>query len=326
MIVNRLFREPPMRDPIGDFLRQRPFMVLDGALATELERHGADINDPLWSAKCLIERPELIRAVHLDYFRAGADVATTATYQASFEGFARRGIESRRAAELMREAVALAASARDEFWGLEANRSGRLRPLIAASVGPYGAMLADGSEYRGGYAAGNAALADFHRPRLEVLAESGADLLACETIPCLREALVLAQLLGDFPEISAWISFSCKDGRHSCEGDEIGDCVAQLQEHPQVVAVGVNCTPPQYISALLGEMRERTQKPLLVYPNSGECYEPASRQWRGSAVAMQFGQQAREWHAEGARMIGGCCRSGPADIRSVRQCLHPEPA
>src|SRR5260370_38282685 len=167
-----------MRDPIDSFLAQRPLMILDGALATELERRGADLKDPLWSAKCLIEQPDLIRAVHLDYFHAGADVATTATYQATFEGFARRGIEGARAAQLMRDAVALAVAARDEFWAVEANRAGRLRPLVPASIGPDGALLADGSEYRGHYALDDAALAEFHRPRLRVLAGARAPLLA----------------------------------------------------------------------------------------------------------------------------------------------------
>ena len=164
----------------------------------------------------MIERPDLIRDVHLDYFRAGADVATTATYQASFEGFARRGIETSAGARLMRDAVALGVAARDEFWAIEANRTGRLRPLVAASIGPYGAMLADGSEYRGHYTLDDMALADFHRPRLRVLAGAGADLLAFETIPSSREARVLAGLLREFPDLCAWLSFSCKDGERNC--------------------------------------------------------------------------------------------------------------
>jgi homocysteine S-methyltransferase len=298
-------------------------MVLDGALATELESRGADLRDSLWSARCLIERPELIREVHLDYFRAGADVATTATYQATFEGFARRGIERRAAAQHMREAVALAIGARDEFWAAAENRAGRLRPLVAASIGPYGAMLADGSEYRGDYALDDNALADFHRPRLRVLADAGADLLACETIPCLREARVLAGLLRELPDTPAWISFSCKDGRHNCEGENMGACAAELHGHPQIVAVGVNCTAPQYITPLLRTMREATDKPLVIYPNSGESYDAAAKQWSGGPGAIQIGQQARDWYAEGARLIGGCCRSSPRDIRAVKQCAHP---
>lgn len=306
-----------MFSPIAEFLGRRPLLVLDGALATELERRGADLLDPLWSAKYLLEQPQMIRAVHLDYFRAGADVATTATYQATFEGFARRGVAHDEAAQLMRDAVALAAAARDEFWSAPESRADRLRPLIAASVGPYGAMLGDGAEYRGHYAVSDQALAAFHRPRLEVLARSGADLLACETLPCLREALVLARLLADFPSITAWISFSCRDGAHNCEGDEIERCAAALQECSQVAAVGVNCTAPEYVADLLRHMRERTDKPLLAYPNSGERYEALTKRWTGSQNATPFADRARLWYQAGARLIGGCCRTTPEDIRAI---------
>ena len=295
-------------------------MILDGALATELERRGADLSDALWSAKCLIERPDLIREVHLDYFRAGADVATSATYQATFEGFAQRGIDRESAATLMSNAVALAIDARDEFWADEPGRSWRLRPLVAASVGPYGAMLANGSEYRGHYALDDFALAEFHRSRLRILAGSGADLLACETIPSLREARILAGLLPEFPALCAWISFSCRDGGHTCEGDDIGDCAAELHRHSQVAAIGVNCTPPQYITALLRRMSARTDKPLVAYPNSGERYDATAKHWSGEPGAQRLGSLARLWHAQGARLIGGCCRTGPDDIRGLKEC------
>jgi homocysteine S-methyltransferase len=312
-----------MYDPIDNFLGRSPLMILDGALATELECRGADLKDPLWSAKCVIERPDLIRDVHLDYFRAGADVATAATYQATFEGFARRGFGPTAAGQLMRDAVSLALAAREEFWASESNRAGRLRPLVAASVGPYGAMLADGSEYRGRYTVDDAALADFHRPRLRVLADAGADLLACETIPSLREAKVLAGLLREFPNTCAWLSFSCKDGGHNCEGEDIGACVAELQDFPQIAAVGVNCTAPQYVTPLLRRMQVRTTKPLVVYPNSGEVFEPSSKHWSGTA-ATSLGPEARRWQSAGARLIGGCCRTTPSDIGSVKLCTHSE--
>jgi homocysteine S-methyltransferase len=312
-----------MYDPVRNFLAQRPLLVIDGALATELERRGTDLNDELWSAKCLDEQPGLIRAVHLDYFRAGADVATTATYQATFQGFERRGIGPLRAAQLMRDAVALATAARDAMCVTAHKNADQPRPLVAASIGPYGAMLADGSEYRGHYGLDDTALADFHRPRLRVLADAGADLLACETIPSLREAKVLAGLLQEFPAACAWLSFSCQDGQHNCEGEDIAACVAALRDYPQIVAVGVNCTPPQYITSLLRQMRDATDKPLLVYPNSGECYDASSKRWSGDAGAIEFGEQAREWYTEGARLIGGCCRTGPEDIRSVKRCVHP---
>jgi homocysteine S-methyltransferase len=231
-----------LADPLAALLAQRPLVILDGALATELERRGADLNDALWSAKLLIEQPELIRQVHLDYFEAGADVATTASYQATFEAFARRGLDAQAAGDLMRRSVALAAEAREVFWSQPEKRAGRMRPLVAASVGPYGAMLADGSEYRGHYGLSQQELMDFHRPRMKVLVEAGADLLACETIPCLVEATALASLLPEFPGITAWISFSCRDGELNSEGERLADCVAALDGFEQVAAVGVNCT------------------------------------------------------------------------------------
>ena len=307
-----------MHSPIGPFVAEGRLLVLDGALATELERRGADLNDPLWSAKCLLESPHLIRAVHLDYFEAGADLATTATYQATFEAFARRGIDRTSAARLMREAVALAIAAREEFWADRRHHAGRLRPLIAASVGPYGAMLADGSEYRGHYGVSERALAEFHRPRLDVLIESGADLLACETIPCLREAIVLARLLEDYPSITAWVSFSCRDGAHNCEGEDIAECAAALADHPQIAAVGVNCTAPDYLEDLLTRMRGRTRQPLVAYPNSGERYDAATKRWTHSPSELPFAERAHPWARAGARLIGGCCRTTPADIRALR--------
>ncbi|MEA3151552.1 MAG: homocysteine S-methyltransferase [Gammaproteobacteria bacterium] len=306
-----------MQYPIDAFLTERPLIILDGALATELERRGADLADPLWSAKCLIEQPELIRAVHLDYFRAGADVATTATYQATFEGFERRGMKRDAATQAMLDAVGLAVAARDEFWSIPANRLGRRRPLIAASIGPYGAMLADGSEYRGHYALSDHALREFHRLRLRVLAESGADLLACETVPCLREALALAQLLEEFPAMSAWISFSCQDGARNCEGEAVAACAAALRDRPQIAAIGVNCTPPRYVGELLEAMGSETDKPLLAYPNSGEHYDAASKTWDGDVPAQSFAAQSHAWYQAGARLLGGCCRTTPQDIEAI---------
>jgi homocysteine S-methyltransferase len=309
-----------MLNPIEQFLANDRVMVLDGALATELERRGANLNDPLWSAKLLMEQPELIRAVHADYFLAGADVATTASYQATFEAFARRGLSRAEAADLMRLSVTLACEARDAFWAEPANRVGRIRPLVAASVGPYGAMLADGSEYRGHYGLDRAALAAFHRERLDVLAQSGADLLACETIPCLDEALALADVLADLGSMTAWISFSCKDGEHNAQGERLADCVAALEAYPQVIAIGVNCTAPEFVTSLVAQAQAHTSKPVLVYPNSGEHYDASSKVWTGvGGQATDYAAQAMRWHAQGARLIGGCCRTGPDHIRAVRK-------
>ncbi|MCB1825649.1 MAG: homocysteine S-methyltransferase [Candidatus Competibacteraceae bacterium] len=304
-------------NPIALILRDYPLIVLDGALATELERRGCDLRDPLWSAKVLLEAPELIRQVHLDYLLAGADGVITASYQASVEGFTRRGLAPSAALALIQRSVSLAREARDTFWADPTHRVGRPYPFVAASVGPYGAVLADGSEYRGDYGLDEAALIEFHRPRLAALLAAEPDILACETLPCLLEAQALVWLLAEFPEVSTWISFSARDGAHTCHGERLTDCAAALDACPQVVAIGVNCTAPRYIPALIDAIRAATNKPIVVYPNSGEVYDTTHHCWQGIGTVAAFAEQAREWAARGARMIGGCCRTGPAHIRAL---------
>lgn len=313
-----------MPNPISTILENQPIVVLDGALATELERRGADLRDPLWSAKVLMESPQLICDVHADYYAAGADCATTASYQATFEGFARRGLSAEAAADLMRLSVQLAVEARDDFWKNPANHVGRVRPFVAASVGPYGAFLADGSEYRGDYGLTLDQLMDFHRPRMAVLAASGADLLACETIPCLIEAQALVRLLDEFPTVSAWISFSAGDGSHTNFGEPIAECAALLGTHPQVAAIGINCTAPRYIPDLIRAAHAATDKPILVYPNSGETYDPHTKSWSGEDTCTAFANDARIWYEAGARVIGGCCRTTPEHIRELASGLRGE--
>ena len=225
-------------NPIAAILDVQPALVIDGALATELERRGCSLKDDLWSARILLEQPEKIRQVHFDYFKAGADCAITASYQATIPGFARRGMGKEEAVALIQKSVQLARAARDEFWADESNRAGRCRPLVAASIGPYGAYLANGGEYVGSYGLSEKALMDFHRPRMQALVEAGADLLACETIPSMIEAQALSRLLREFPDITAWISFSARDGEHISEGQSFGDCVRLLEDNPQITAVG----------------------------------------------------------------------------------------
>lgn len=304
------------------FVAHGGVVMLDGALATELERRGANLNDALWSARVLLEDPGLIRQVHSDYLAAGADVITTASYQATFEGFAQRGLSGERAAALMRLSVQLALEARDEFWAEPNNRVGRERPLVAASVGPYGAYLADGSEYRGDYGLSAAELMDFHRPRLSVLAASGADLLACETIPCRVEGEALVALLEEFSTMPAWLSFSCRSGGEVSDGSSFAACAALANRSDQVVAVGVNCTAPRYVEELLHTARMVTDKLLLCYPNSGEAWDPLSNCWIGSTGVTDFHAPAQRWYAAGARLIGGCCRTTPEDIRDMRAALQ----
>lgn len=312
----------PPHSLLSPFLADDRVMVLDGALATELERRGAQLQgDPLWSARLLVEDPALIRQVHIDYFMAGADVATSASYQASFQGFARRGMDAHAATDLMHLSVVLAQSARDDFWADSANRVGRERPLVAASVGSYGAFLADGSEYRGDYGLSVEALMDWHRPRMAALVAAGPDLLACETIPSLAEGQALVNLLAEFAPMPAWLAFSCGDAAHVCHGEPFRLCAALAEESEQVVAVGLNCTPPSYVESLLRSAAGATAKPLLVYPNSGESWDGANHCWLPGTGVIQFGGPAQLWRAAGARLIGGCCRTGPADIRAMAHAL-----
>lgn len=307
---------------IETVLNNQRIAIIDGAMATELEARGCDLNDALWSARVLLEQPELIRAVHLDYFNAGADFAITASYQATLEGFAKRGLTREQSLSLIKKSVHLAQEARNEFWSKEENRPGRVRPLIAGSVGPYGAYLADGSEYRGDYKLTEDELIRFHRPRVEALIASGADLLACETIPCLIEAQALIHLLTEFPQTSAWFCFSAKDGEHISNGEKIADIAAYLDKQPQAVAIGINCTSPLHIPSLIREIKQNTNKPIIVYPNSGEVYDPATNTWHGETSCDSFGLQSRDWFEAGATLIGGCCRTTPGHIREVSQWAH----
>ena len=303
--------------PIASILNHHAALVIDGALATELERRGYDLKDNLWSAKILLEQPEAIKQLHYDYFTSGADCAITASYQATIEGLVKRGLNEEEAVALIQKSVKLAIEARDEFWADESNHVGRSKPFIAASVGPYGAFLADGSEYRGNYGLKEKELMEFHRPRVKALIEAGADILACETIPCLTEAQALTKLLKEFPNTTAWFSFSARDEKHISEGQIFADCVKELEDNAQIAAIGVNCTSPKYIPSLIREAKQATNKPILVYPNSGESYDAAKKDWNGAPVFESFGEHAREWYAAGARLIGGCCRTTPDDIRII---------
>lgn len=302
-------------DTVARNLERYPLLVLDGAFGTELARRGFDTNDELWSAKAFFEKPELVEAVHRDYYEAGADVSTSASYQATVEGFEKKGFTREQAKELIVRSVRLVQQARDAFWQQTEKRAGRPQPLAAASVGPYGAYLADGSEYRGDYKASRAELADFHAERLAILVTAKPDILACETLPLLDEARAILEDLHRYPDMGAWISFSCKDEAHTCGGDAIADCARLLDKERQVTAIGVNCTAPQYVADLIRNIRAHTTKPVVVYPNTGETYDAVTKTWHGSPTPYR--DFVRQWYEAGARLIGGCCRTTPDDIRGI---------
>jgi len=314
--------EKLMHDPFQPLLDRWGAVILDGALATELERRGADLQDALWSARLLLDAPEWIRSVHQDYLRAGADVLITASYQASYAGFARRGLAVAAVEDLFRLSVALAQDACHSFWADSTHRAGRMRPLVAASIGPYGAYLADGSEYRGDYGISVAELMAWHRPRMAVLAAAGADLFALETIPCLAEVEALAALLAEFPHMPAWLACSCRDGAALSSGEPLVAAARIAARTRQIVAMGINCTAPCQVESLLAAARRGTAKTLLCYPNRGETWDAAARCWVEGSGTADFAELARRWYTAGARLIGGCCRTTPGDIAAIAQVLR----
>ena len=290
-------------------------LVLDGGLSNQLGAAGHDLSDELWSARLLADRPEAIAEAHLAYYEAGADVAITASYQATFEGFAKRGIKHDRAAQLMAESVELAIDA-----AVDAGGRGIERPLyVAASVGPYGAMLADGSEYRGRYGLSVAELEAFHRPRLEVLDFVGPDALAFETIPDADEAEALLRAVRGL-RTPAWLSYSIA-GDRTRAGQPLEEAFALAADADEIIAVGVNCCAPEDVEGAVEIAARVTGKPVVVYPNSGETWDANTRAWTGRSTFTA--EQVEGWQASGARLIGGCCRVGPEAITSIARTLEP---
>ncbi|KAF2428892.1 homocysteine S-methyltransferase [Tothia fuscella] len=307
-----------MAQAITNVLSEKGYLIIDGALATELEARGCNLNSSLWSAEILINQPELIYQVHLDYFQAGADIAITSSYQASTAGLEKHGLTTSKAVELIHKSVELAKNARETILQQDPERI----CFIAGSVGPYGAFLADGSEYRGDYLLPENQMKDFHRPRIQALVDAGADLLACETIPSVREMEALLDLLTEFPDTLCWVSFTLKDDSHISDGTPLSEVVKLMNNSTQVLALGFNCVPENLVSKALSTLSKLTSKPLLAYPNSGEIYDATSKTWNGNrAEGSHLGDRVKEWHGLGAKLIGGCCRTTPKDIQTIQETL-----
>ena len=303
---------------LGEPDRDRPILI-DGGLATQLEAQGCDIGNALWSASLLQTNPDAIVQATRAYLDAGAECVATASYQASREGFATLGLSADEANALMILSVDLALRARDEF--LADNPDIDFRPLVAASIGPYGAMLHDGSEYAGKYGVPAKVLREFHEARLKLFDKSDADILAIETIPSRLEAEVLVDLLADC-DTPAWVSFSCCDDAHISDGAPITDVAALFKDHPTVFAVGVNCTPPQFVPELIRKIRTASPaKRVIAYPNSGEIYNVEDNAWSGTVTPVDCATAALTWVDAGATIVGGCCRMGPKHIRAMRDAL-----
>lgn len=287
--------------------------VLDGGMASELEYLGADIDGPLWSAHVLEEAPEKIIAVHRAYIEAGAEIIETASYQVSRMGYAEVGFDPSRADTALLRSVGLAREAAAFYPDR--------RVLIAASLGPYGAALHNGAEYHGNYTCTFEDLVEFHRQRIDVLASAAPaespDLIAFETLPSLAEAEAIRQALAKHPEIPVWFSFTCRDQMHVAHGELLRQCTTAVAGVPQTVGIGINCTRPSLVGALIAELRAASDKPVIVYPNSGEGWDADRRRWTGTSDPLAYGDAAREWFRTGAQIVGGCCRTRPMHIQMV---------
>lgn len=307
-------------NPIKPLLEQKKHMIIDGALASELQRRGCDLNDSLWSAKVLIEQPELIQQVHYDYFKAGADCAITASYQATPMGFAQKGIELEESIKLIKTSVKLAQQAKMQYLN-DIKEDKAL--LIAGSVGPYGAYLANGSEYTGDYQLSESEFIAFHKDRVTALIDAGVDILACETMPSFLEIKALVKLIQQFPMVNCWFSLTLKDQQHISDGTPLTEVIEYLNSIEQIVSVGINCIALEKVTPALEVLSKLTSKPLIVYPNSGEQYDPTTKQWhKNHHHNCTFANQLDTWIKLGAKLIGGCCQTTPEDIVEIHQLLN----
>ena len=289
-------------------------VVSDGAMATELEKRGVATNSALWSATAMLDHPDAIQAVHQSYLDAGAKIMTTNTYQANVPAFEQAGIAAAQARQLIQQAVTIAHTARDASHVTDA--------VIAGSIGPYGAYLADGSEYTGAYQLTPSAYQDFHRERLALIMAAGVDVLALETMPRLDEVQALVQLITTtWPQQPYWVSFSIKDPQTLCDGTSLAVAAKWVAAQPNVVAVGVNCTTLENIAPALATLKAAVAVPWIVYPNSGDQYDPVTKTWQETHLSHQFASFVPQWLAAGARIIGGCCRTTPKDIATVARAL-----
>jgi homocysteine S-methyltransferase len=284
-------------------LSQSKINKLDGGLSTALELNGNKLSTSLWTGELIRAAPNEITKAHLDFINAGAQIIITSSYQLSYIGCENRGWSSAQTDEALYKSTQLAIDA--------VSQSGQA-VKVAASVGPYGAALADGSEYRGNYGVGKSALRDFHARRIEVLISSNPDYLALETMPDTQEVEVLLDLLSDCP-IPYWISYSCKEGNQTNAGQSFASAVDLAQS---AMAVGVNCTAPELITGLLSSASSSV--PYVVYPNSGRTWDAVEKLWIGTTQVGFADSLVKEWMDQGAEIIGGCCGIGPKEITSLR--------
>lgn len=304
---------------LADLIRRTGSVVIDGAMSTALEKLGCDLNDKLWSARVLIEDPAKIRQVHVDYFEAGANVAITASYQATEAGFRERGINSETACNLIAQSVMLAKEARADFLARHPEKDPKSL-LIAGAVGPYGAYLANGAEYTGDYHLSSDEYRAFHQLRLRALVEAGADFLGIETQARLDEVKVILDMIEKL-DAAAWVTFTLKDSGHIADGTPIEEAAEVCGKHPLVDAIGINCVKREVVAEALRRISSVTNKPMIVYPNSGETYDPSTKTWHHPVTGPGWENFISKWKSMGAVCLGGCCRTLPSDIVQIANLM-----
>jgi homocysteine S-methyltransferase len=294
-----------------------PFpLILDGGLSNLLEKEGLSMDNPLWSALCLITAPEAIKKAHLSYLHSGADCLITSSYQANVSGFLNNGYSEAEAIKAVKRTVQLAKEAILQY---ESDTDDFSKKYIAASIGPYGAFLADGSEYRGDYNVSNSELKAFHSSRISLLENGLADFFACETIPSFMEAKVLCELLKSSSKVG-WISFSLKDEEHISDGTSLTEVISYLENQESVFGIGMNCSSPNLVKAFIRKVKSLApSKKVIVYPNSGEIFSAEDKTWAPCEHPADFSLQIEEWIKLGADIIGGCCRIGPEHIQAIKE-------
>lgn len=294
--------------------------VLDGAMSSALEQHGLDTNNKLWTAKALIDDIDIVYDVHFKYFEAGAQMVLTDTYQANIYAFEKLGYTRNQAQKFIAMGVLVAKKARDDYE----KQTGK-HGLVAGTIGPYGAYLADGSEYRGDYLLNEAQYLDFHLPRLQTILEQEPDCIALETQPKLFEPVTLLKWLSKYaPTMPVYVSFTLRDEQTLSDGTKLSRAIKEVSKYPQVFAVGINCIAPKLVEKALKTIRQATTKQIIVYPNSGSVYDPNTKTWQELTQKIDFKQAAAKWHQTGANIIGGCCTTTPTEIKQIAEYFNEQ--
>ncbi|QNQ84439.1 homocysteine S-methyltransferase [Lactobacillus sp. PV037] len=293
-------------------------LVLDGAMADELQRQGTDLNSKLWTAAALIDQEEKVYQAHLSYFKAGANIVITDTYQANIPAFVKAGYSQEQASEFIKKAVKIAKKARDDY-----EKKTGIHNYVAGTVGPYGAYLADGNEYRGDYELSKQEYLDFHLSRLKLILSEHPDIIAIETQPKLSEVEALLDWLAqNEPKIPVYVSFTLKNKTSISDGTSLAKVAQTINKYEQVLGVGVNCVAPTLVSPALEVLNKNTSKPLIVYPNQGSSYNPEIKEWEEVKESFDFSKLTKKWYEKGARIIGGCCTTGPNEISQISKTLN----